>query len=104
MEDQWSCAVTSGPGFSPQNRKQHNERSTRWASQRPTRVPVPQLVAADIDGSHVGDGIAAILTAFAPGVARAVPDLRSLAAVAASIHAVDASTFTHTYFPWYQER
>ena len=66
-------------------------------------VPVPQLVAADIDGSHVGDEIAAVLTTFAPGVARAVPDLRSLAAVGASIHAVDASTFTHTYYPWYED-
>jgi aminoglycoside phosphotransferase (APT) family kinase protein len=64
-------------------------------------VPVPRLVAADIDGSQVGDGIAVILTVFVPGAARAVPDLRSLAAVAASVHAVDASAFPHHYYPWY---
>ncbi len=66
-------------------------------------VPVPRLVAADTDGTQVGDGIAVILTAFVPGVARAVPDLRSLASVAASIHTVDASAFAHHYYPWYED-
>ncbi len=38
-----------------------------------------------------------------PGVALAVPDLRLLASVAASIHAVDASAFAHPYYPWYED-
>jgi Ser/Thr protein kinase RdoA (MazF antagonist) len=65
-------------------------------------VPVPRLIAADIDGSQVGDGIPVILTAFVPGLPRAVPDLRALASVAASVHAVDASSFAHLYYPWYE--
>ena len=66
-------------------------------------VPVPRLVAADTDGSQVGDGIAVILTAFVPGRPRSLPDLRSLASVAASVHAVDASTFAYRYYPWYED-
>jgi Ser/Thr protein kinase RdoA (MazF antagonist) len=63
-------------------------------------LPAPAVLAADPDGAAVGDGVAALVMTFVSGRAMAVPDLRRLAELAASIHAVDASTFPHAYFPW----
>jgi Ser/Thr protein kinase RdoA (MazF antagonist) len=65
-------------------------------------LPVPEVLAADPDGAGGGDGVPAIVTTFVAGRAVAVPDLRRLAELAASIHAVDASHFPHAYFPWYR--
>jgi Ser/Thr protein kinase RdoA (MazF antagonist) len=63
-------------------------------------LPVPDVLAADPDGSAVGDGIAALVMTFVPGRPVAAPDLRRLAELAAAVHAVDASTFPHAWFPW----
>jgi Ser/Thr protein kinase RdoA (MazF antagonist) len=67
------------------------------------RLPVPALVAADITGHEVGDGVPVVLMSFVPGRAVAVPDLEALAAVAAAIHAVEPSPeeVGHQYVPWY---
>jgi aminoglycoside phosphotransferase (APT) family kinase protein len=65
-------------------------------------LPAPRVVAADLSGAEIGDGIPAILMAFLPGRAVGVPDLHRLAEVAATIHAADASEFAHEYFPWYE--
>ena len=62
---------------------------------------VPDVIAADMTGAETGDDVPALLTTFLPGRAVAVPDLHTLADAAASIHAVDAGAFPHTYFPWY---
>src|SRR5262245_30160384 len=65
------------------------------------RLPVPEVVAADTTGVHIGDGVPALLMSFLPGRAVAAPDVRRLAEVAADIHAVDAAGFGHDYFPWF---
>jgi len=62
---------------------------------------VPEVVAADVDGSAVGDAIPVLLMTFLPGRAVAVPALARLAEVAATIHAVPADDLGHEYFPWY---
>jgi Ser/Thr protein kinase RdoA (MazF antagonist) len=64
-------------------------------------LPVPDVVAADVTGTGVGDGVPALLMTFLRGRAVATPDLATLAEVAATIHAVDATGFAHAYFPWY---
>jgi aminoglycoside phosphotransferase (APT) family kinase protein len=64
-------------------------------------LPVPEVVAADVTGSEVGDGVAALLMGFVPGRAVAEPDLERLAELAAEVHATDPSGFGHLYFPWY---
>lgn len=64
-------------------------------------LPVPQLIAADLSGAEVGDGIPAVLMSFLPGRAVSSPDVYVLAEVAARIHAVDPSGFPHQYFDWF---
>jgi aminoglycoside phosphotransferase (APT) family kinase protein len=67
-------------------------------------LAVPEVVAADVTGAHVGDGIPVLLMSFLPGRAVAVPDLERLAAVAATIHDTDPTDLAalgHQYFPWY---
>ena len=66
-------------------------------------LPAPQVVAADVDGRDVGDGVPVVLMTLVPGRAVAVPDLEALAGVAAAIHAVEPAPaeVTHDYFAWY---
>jgi Ser/Thr protein kinase RdoA (MazF antagonist) len=64
---------------------------------------VPELIAADVSGAEIGDGIPVLLMTCAPGHPIAVPNLRALAETAASIHDVDADRLGHEYFPWYEE-
>lgn len=66
-------------------------------------LPVPEVLAADLEGASAGDGIPALLMRLVPGRALAVPDLRALATVASRIHDVDARTFSYRYFPWYRD-
>ncbi len=66
-------------------------------------LPVPYVLASDVDGAAIGDGTPALLMTLVPGSPVPVPDLRTLAAVAAAIHAIDASPFAQRYFPWYRE-
>jgi hypothetical protein len=66
-------------------------------------LAVPEVVAADVTGDHVGDGVRVVLVAFLPGRPEAVPDLGRLAEVAASIHEISADDLGHEYFPWYEE-
>lgn len=63
-------------------------------------LPAPDLLAVDVDGTVIGDGVPGLLMSLVPGQPVAVPDLQALASVAVSIHAVDAATFPHRYFPW----
>jgi aminoglycoside phosphotransferase (APT) family kinase protein len=60
-------------------------------------LPAPDVVAAALTAP-----VPAILMTFLPGRAVAVPDLTALAETAAAIHAVDAASFGHDYFPWYE--
>jgi aminoglycoside phosphotransferase (APT) family kinase protein len=64
-------------------------------------LPVPDVVAADIAGTDIGDGVPALLMSFLPGRALAAPDVHRLAEVAAAIHAADPEGFGHDYFPWF---
>ena len=64
-------------------------------------LAVPEVVAADIAGADIGDGVPALLMSFLPGLAVAAPDAHRLAEVAAAIHAADPAGFGHDYFPWY---
>jgi aminoglycoside/choline kinase family phosphotransferase len=73
----------------------------RFASRAGLRVP--DVLAADVTGGDIGDGVPALLMSVVGGRAVRLPDLRALAEVAAKIHAVDASTFAHEYFPWYAD-
>jgi len=66
-------------------------------------LPVPEVLAADIDGASVGDGVPALLMTLVPGRPVSVPDLRALATVGAGIHAIDASPLAYRYFPWYRD-
>ena len=66
-------------------------------------LPVPHVIAADITGSEIGDGVPTILMTFLRGRAVASPDPLRLAETAARIHAVDPSDFEHLYFPWYAD-
>jgi aminoglycoside phosphotransferase (APT) family kinase protein len=66
-------------------------------------LPVPGVVAADITGGDIGDGIPAILMSFLPGRALASPDPVRLAEAATAIHAIDPSGFAHEYFPWFED-
>jgi Ser/Thr protein kinase RdoA (MazF antagonist) len=65
-------------------------------------LSVPEVVAADATGSSIGDDVPAVLMSFVPGRAVAVPDLRRLAEVAASIHDTSPDGFEHEYFRWYE--
>lgn len=71
----------------------------RFASAR--SLPVPSVLAADVDGSSIGDAVPALLMSMVRGAPDAVPDLDELAATAASVHAVDARGLGHQYFRWY---
>jgi Ser/Thr protein kinase RdoA (MazF antagonist) len=64
------------------------------------RLAVPEVVAADVDGAEVGDGIPALLMSFLPGRPVAAPDPDRLAELAASVHEVDPTGFDHHYFRW----
>jgi Ser/Thr protein kinase RdoA (MazF antagonist) len=66
-------------------------------------LPVARLIAVDLTGDDVGDGIPVVLMTRLAGRAVAVPDLHELARAAATIHAVDASTFPHEHFAWYAD-
>jgi len=66
-------------------------------------LAVPHVVAADITGNDIGDGVPAILMTFLRGRALASPDPVRLAEAAASVHAVDPSGFSHRYFPWFED-
>ncbi len=66
-------------------------------------LPVPEVLAADITGATVADGVPAILMTFCPGRAVGVPDVDRLAQVAAAIHDVEPDGFGYDYFPWCQE-
>jgi aminoglycoside phosphotransferase (APT) family kinase protein len=75
--------------------------SLRFA--RAHALPVPDVLAADVTGHEIGDGVPALLMSFVPGRPVAVPDVEALAEVAAAIHAIDADGFAHEYFPWYAD-
>jgi len=66
-------------------------------------LAVPDLLASDITGEGVGDGIPLLLMTYLSGQPAAVPDLVRLAETAASIHAVNADDLGHDYFPWYED-
>ena len=65
-------------------------------------LPAPRVVASDVAGSDIGDGVPAILMTLLQGRAIGDPDPFRLAEVAASIHDIDPSGFCHDYFPWYE--
>jgi Phosphotransferase enzyme family len=65
-------------------------------------LPVPEVVAADVTGTEVGDHVPVLLMTFLPGRAIAVPDLDKLAEVAATIHDLEPGDLGHDYFPWYE--
>lgn len=65
-------------------------------------LAAPRVLAADPDGSSIGDAVPAIVMTFLPGVPQARPDPHRLAEAAAAIHAVDPTGLGHDYFPWYE--
>lgn len=66
-------------------------------------LAIPHIVAADVTGEEIGDGVPALLMTHLPGRAIADPGVVGLAEVAASIHAVGAGDFAHEYFPWFAD-
>ena len=67
------------------------------------RLRVPEVLAADVTGETVGDGVPATLMTFVPGRAVGVPDPHRLAEVAATIHDVEPAGFRYDYSPWCRE-
>jgi aminoglycoside phosphotransferase (APT) family kinase protein len=67
-------------------------------------LPAPALVAADITGGDIGDGIPTLLMAHLPGRAVPDPDVGLLAETLAAIHATDPSGFPYHYFAWNRDR
>jgi RimJ/RimL family protein N-acetyltransferase/aminoglycoside phosphotransferase (APT) family kinase protein len=65
-------------------------------------LPVPEVIAADLSGQDVGDGVPVLLMTYIAGRPLADPDSHRLAELAAAIHDVDATALGHDYFPWYQ--
>jgi aminoglycoside phosphotransferase (APT) family kinase protein len=63
-------------------------------------LPVPELIAADVTGASIGDGVPVVLTTLVAGRPVAVPDLERLAETAATIHGVDPTGYPHDHFPW----
>lgn len=66
-------------------------------------LAVPHVVAADVSGEEIGDGVPALLMTRLAGRAIAAPDMVRLAEVAATIHDVGAGGFAHEYFPWFAD-
>jgi aminoglycoside phosphotransferase (APT) family kinase protein len=66
-------------------------------------LPAPALVAADITGGDIGDGIPALLMTCLPGRAVPNPDVVMLAETLAAIHDTDPAAYPHHYFAWNQE-
>lgn len=64
------------------------------------RLPVPVVVAADVSGQELGDGVPAILMTRIDGRAHPSPDARQLAGLAAAVHRVPSAGFGHHYSPW----
>lgn len=64
------------------------------------RLPVPAVVAADVTGTAVGDGVPAILMTRVDGRPHPSPDAGKLAALAVDLHGVPAAGFEHSFFPW----
>ena len=67
-------------------------------------LPVPEVVAADVTGAQVGDGIPVLLMSFLPGraVARARPREARRGRGGDPRHRSRRLGLGHEYFPWYQ--
>jgi aminoglycoside phosphotransferase (APT) family kinase protein len=64
------------------------------------RIAAPVVIAADLQGADVGDGVPVILMTRLAGRAHAAPDPGALAMVAANLHRSGGSDFGHAYSPW----
>ena len=63
-------------------------------------LPVPAVVAADLSGEEVGDGVPVLLMERLRGRAVASPDITKLARLLAQLHNIAGVGFQHRYFPW----
>jgi len=66
-------------------------------------LDVPEVLATDLDGAGVGDGVPTIVMSLLAGRAERSPDLHRLAAAAAAVHAVPAAEFEFEWFGWYAD-
>jgi aminoglycoside phosphotransferase (APT) family kinase protein len=66
-------------------------------------LPAPTLVAADLTGGDIGDGIPALLMTYLPGRA-ADPDVGLLAQTLAAIHDTAPAGYPYHYFAWNRDR
>jgi aminoglycoside phosphotransferase (APT) family kinase protein len=67
-------------------------------------LPAPTLVAADITGGDIGDGIPALLMTWLPGRAVPDPDVGLLAETLAAIHDTAPAGYPYHYFAWNRDR
>jgi aminoglycoside phosphotransferase (APT) family kinase protein len=67
-------------------------------------LPAPALVAADLTGGDIGDGIPALLMTWLPGRAVPDPDEGLLAQTLAAIHDIDPAGYPYHYFAWNRDR
>ena len=63
-------------------------------------LAAPSVIAADVDGAEVEDGVPLLLMERLPGKAVGDPDVWRLAEAAAGIHRV-VEPFGHRYFRWF---
>jgi aminoglycoside phosphotransferase (APT) family kinase protein len=66
-------------------------------------LPAPELLAADVDGHNVGDGIPVVVMKRLPGRPSRTVDVLRLAETAATLHDIAPSGFAHRYFRWFDD-
>lgn len=70
---------------------------------RSNGLPAPELLAADVDGRNVGDGVPVVLMERLPGRPSRNVDILALAEAAAALHDITPSAFEHRYSRWFDE-
>ncbi len=63
-------------------------------------LPVPTVLASDVTGNAVSDGVPALVMSRIPGRAEPSPDPDALARAATDIHRLAGLDFPHRYAPW----
>lgn len=66
-------------------------------------LPAPKLLAVDVDGRSVGDGVPVVVMERLPGRPSRSVDVLNLAETAAALHDVAPRGLAHRYFRWFDD-